>query len=404
MDSSLHLRGGTWFDTATGDRARRDVMADGGHLTSAEPHSDVAVFDASGLTVMYGLWDCHAHAGGLMYDPEGIGWFEDAPSRTIRAGQNFLDAAAMGVTGIRCVDEANDLDLAWGRAYAEGVPVGPRVVGAGRGVRTTGGHGTGFPRVHTQLDAELIVDGSTEMARAVRQLVERGAHWVKLMLTGGIFSEHETVDGMQFTKAELAAVMEVAGQRGIPVAAHCGGSGPAITFSKLGGRSVEHGYALDDEAAAVMAANGTWLVPTIGVTHDQDFITSQEWPEHAAARTRTAMQAHGDALRACLDAGVRIAVGADLNPIGQRLHREIQLLEAAGMERLDVLHAATVGGRELNGFGAGSLPEPGAVADLVVVDGDPLEDPNVLADPVLVVAHGRVVAGSATTAPMWVGD
>ena len=100
---------------------------------------------------------------------------------------------------------------------------------------------------------------------------------------------------------------------------------------------------------------------------------------------------------------MRIAVGADLNPVGPRLHREMELLEEVGVDRLTVLHAATIGGRELNGLGSQSLPEPGAAADLVFTEGSPLDDPKVLRDPVLVMAFGRVLKGEGTEhwAPSW---
>lgn len=234
----------------------------------ADDGREAKTVDASGMTAMFGLWDCHAHAGGMMYDPDASGFFEGAPERTIRAGEDLVDAATMGVTGVRCVDDADEIDLAWAKAFANGRSPGPRVHGTGRGIRTTGGHGTSFPRVHTRLEAEHIVDGPTAMANAVRSQVERGAMWIKIMLTGGLASPRESADAGQFTSLELSTLMEVANLRRIPVAAHCGGTEPAIAFSNLGGRSIEHGYMLDYEAAAVMARNGTWLVPTIGVTHD----------------------------------------------------------------------------------------------------------------------------------------
>ncbi len=394
----LRIRGARWLDTSTGDTAPVDIsIAEG--VVAAETDPEAATFDATGMTAMFGLWDCHAHAGGKMYDPDASGFFEGLPERTIRAGENLKGAARMGITGIRCVDDAEELDLAWGRAFAAGTPPGPRVVGAGRGIRTTGGHGTAYPRVHTQMEAEHVVDGPTAMARAVRELVERGAQWIKIMLTGGLASPHETADAGQFTSAELETLMDVANLRGIPVAAHCGGSGPAITFSELGGRSIEHGYMLNERAAEVMTRNGTWLVPTIGVTHDQDYIASEGWPQHAADRSRELMGHHAGALQACLEAGVRIALGADLNPIGPRLHREMELLEKVGMNRRAVLHAASVGGRELNGFGGGSKPEPGVVADLLLLEDDPMSSLEALRGPLLVVAHGRIVGGKMHPSP-----
>lgn len=393
-DRAIRIRGARWLDTASGETTSTDVLVGDGVIL-ADDGREATVFDASGLTAMFGLWDCHAHAGGKMYDPDASGFFEGVPERTIRAGENFVGAAEMGVTGVRCVDDADELDLAWGRAFAAGSSLGPRVHGAGRGIRTTGGHGTSYPRANTQLRAEHIVDGPTAMGWAVRTQVERGAHWIKIMLTGGLASPYESADAGQFTAAELTALMEVANLRGIPVAAHCGGTGPAIRFSELGGRSVEHGYMLDEQAAEVMARNGTWLVPTIGVTHDQEYIADQGWPQHAAARALDLMGHHAAALKACIETGVKIAVGADLNPIGPRLHRELELLEVAGMDRRAVLHAATVGGRELNGFGPGSTPDPGAAADLLLLEENPISALETLRNPMLVIAHGRIVAGES---------
>jgi imidazolonepropionase-like amidohydrolase len=390
--TSWRLRGAEWLDVASGERRRRDILVADGLLVD-DVGDEATDIDVSGLTGLFGLWDCHTHPGGMMYDPDAAGYFEAVPDRTIRAGENLQQAARMGVTGIRAVDEANEIDLAWGTAYAAGTPAGPRVLGAGRGIRTTAGHGTAFPRTFTQLDAELVVDGADGMARAVRELVERGAQWVKIMLTGGLYSPHETVDGMQLTPDELASLMFVAAQRGIPVAAHCGGSDAAVDFARLGGRSIEHGYALDERAAAAMAAAGTWLVPTMSVTHDREFIAAEGWPDHAAQRARASESGHADALRACLEAGVRIAVGADLNPIGPRLHRELEMMERAGMSRRAVLEAATVGGRALNGLGEVSTPEPGTAADLVFVEGDPMAELSVLRGPKVVLAHGRVLVG-----------
>ncbi len=400
---SVSIRGVSWLDTSSGEHAKRDIVVHGGVI--AEPSGETAdlTIDASGLTGMYGLWDCHAHVGGLMYDPDAQGYFEAPAARTIRAGVNLAQAARMGITGVRSVGECDDIDLALSRAHEAGVPPGLRLRGSGCAVKTTGGHGVAYPREYVRMRGAMTVDGPIEVARAVRHQVSRGAHWIKAALTGGLYSEHETMDGGQFSDEEIEALMTTANQRGIPVAAHCGGSDEAMRFSRLGGRSVEHGYALDEQAAAVMAKASTWLVPTIGVTHDSSFISEDGWPSHAANRAAASIQRHREGLQACLEAGVRIAVGADLNPIGPRLHREMELLEEVGVDRLTVLHAATIGGRELNGLGPESLPGPGAAADIVLTEGSPLYDPKVLRDPALVMAFGRVLKGEGTEhwAPDW---
>ena len=400
---SVRIQGVSWLDTSSGEHSERNILVRGGVI--ADPSSEAAdlTIDASGLTGMFGLWDCHAHVGGLMYDPDARGYFEAPAVRTIRAGVNLAQAARMGITGVRSVGECDDIDLALSRAHEAGVPPGLRLRGSGCALKTTGGHGVAYPREYVRMRGAMTVDGPAEVARAVRHQVSRGAHWIKASLTGGLYSEHETVDGGQFSDEELEALMTTAHQRGIPVAAHCGGSDEAVRFSRLGGRSVEHGYALDEQAAAVMARASTWLVPTIGVTHDSSFISEDGWPSHAANRAAASIKRHREGLQACLEAGVRIAIGADLNPIGPRLHREMELLEEVGLDRLTVLHAATIGGRELNGLGPESLPEPGSAADIVLTEGSPLDDPKVLGDPALVMAFGRVLKGEGTEhwAPSW---
>ncbi|WP_420612070.1 amidohydrolase family protein [Candidatus Spongiisocius sp.] len=401
--STVRIQGVSWLDTSSGEHSERNILVRGGVLADPSSESADLTIDASGLTGMFGLWDCHAHVGGLMYDPDAQGYFEAPAARTIRAGVNLAQAARMGITGVRSVGECDDIDLVLSRAHEAGVPPGLRLRGSGCALKTTGGHGVAYPREFVRMKGAMTVDGPSEVARAVRHQVSRGAHWIKASLTGGLYSEHETVDGGQFSDEEIEALMRTAHQRGIPVAAHCGGSEEAMRFSRLGGRSVEHGYALDEQAAASMAKASTWLVPTIGVTHDSSFISEDGWPSHAANRAAASIQRHREGLEACLEAGVRIAVGADLNPIGPRLHREMELLEEVGLDRLTVLHAATIGGRELNGLGPESLPEPGAAADIVLTEGSPLDNPRVLRDPALVMAFGRVLKGEGTEhwAPSW---
>lgn len=393
------VRGASVLDVSNGERRQEDLAVVDGRVVDPSGHNDLDQVDGGGLTMCFGLWDCHAHPGGLMYDPLATGYFEGVADRTVRAGANLVQALHMGVTGVRALGEGSGIDLAWARAAAGGIATGPRLKTAGQALGTTGGHGTAYPRRYVEVEDRLVADGQTQMQRAVRLLAERGVDWVKMVLTGGLFSEHEAVDGGQFTVEEFEAVMATARQRALPVAAHCGSPRWAERFARAGGRSVEHGYALDEAAAAAMAASGTWLVPTIGVTHDTELMAATGWPVHAVTRAKETAPIHEQALRTCLDAGVLIATGADLNPIGPQLHAELALLHSLGMTRLQVLEAATVGGRRLNRLGDEPVPQPGSAADLLLLDGDPLEDLGVLARPTGVVVFGRmVVRPGGTTA------
>jgi imidazolonepropionase-like amidohydrolase len=393
------LAGGRVLDVATGELARRDLAVVDGLIADQASAGELTRVDCDGLVVMFGLWDVHAHPGGLMYDPPAAGYFERPSQHAVRAGANLLQAVSMGITGVRTAGEADGIDIAWRDAVARGRWPGPRIKCAGPAIRTTGGHGTAFPREYVNTSPFLIADGPTEMRRAVRSLAEQGADWVKILLTGGLYSVHETVDSGQLSDDELEMVMATARQRGLPALAHCGSARLAEKFVNLGGRSVEHGYALDEQAAATLGAKGAWLVPTIGVTHDVEMMKKDRWPEHAMNRAIASQARHADAVRACIAAGVRIATGADLNPIGPRLHAELRLLESIGLKRLDVLRAATAGSRELNGLGSETSPQPGSAADLIFLEGSPLDDMSVLQRPRNVMAYGRFVVDGGLPAP-----
>jgi imidazolonepropionase-like amidohydrolase len=387
--TDLLIRGARVLDVGTGEAEAGDLAVAGGRVVTAAELREPEEVDASGLVACFGLWDVHCHPGSLMYDRTARGYFEGAAEWTVRAIANLQQAASMGITGIRALGEADGIDVALSRAFREGELPGPRVSCARQPLRTTGGHGTAYPRRHVGVRADLVCDGPTEFRRAVREVVEGGADWVKILLTGGLYSPHETVDGAQIADDELQAVLAAANDRGVPVSAHCGGSALAIRFSELGGRSVEHGYALDEAAAAAMAANGTWLVPTIGVTHDVELMERDQWPAHAKERAIATAKGHGEAVLACHAVGVKLALGADLNPCGPRLHAEMRLLERLGLDRLTVLRAATAGGRELCGLGSETVPQPGSAADLILLETDPLDDLETLAAPRGVLAFGR---------------
>jgi imidazolonepropionase-like amidohydrolase len=393
------LAGGSVLDVANGELTRRDVAVVDGLVVEESAAGELIRVDCSGLVLLFGLWDVHAHPAGLMYDPPAAGYFERPAQHAVRAGANLLQAASMGITGVRTAGEADGIDIAWRDAIARGRWPGPRIKCAGQAIRTTGGHGTAFPREYINTSPFLIADGPTEMRRAVRSLAEQGADWVKILLTGGLYSVHETVDSGQLSDDELEMAMATARQRGLPALAHCGSARLAEKFVNLGGRSVEHGYALDEQAASTLASKGAWLVPTIGVTHDVEMMRADRWPEHAMSRAIASQKAHAEAVRACFRAGVRLATGADLNPIGPRLHAELRLLESIGLPRLDVLRAATVGGRDLNGLGNHTSPTPGAAADLIMVERNPLEDMSVLAKPRMVMAYGRFIVEEGLPAP-----
>ena len=390
--SSLLVRGVSVLDVATGDTVVQDVgIADGVVVEPAATGDAPTVVDGSGLTMMFGLWDCHAHPGSLMYDPSGQGFFEGPAEWTVRAGANLMAAARMGVTGVRAVAEANRIDIAWSKAFAGGSYPGPRVKAAGAGLRTTGGHGTAFPRRPVEVEWEWAVDGADAMLRAARALIEQGVDWIKLMLTGGLYSEHESVDDPQFTPAELDAVMTAANGRGVPVAAHCGSGRVAEMFARAGGRSIEHGYALDEAAAA-----GDGRARHLAGPDDRCHPRHRHDDRRRLARTRAGQ-------------GGRLRRPARRSPaFVSRRRRPDRHRRRPQPHRAALARRATDAGTRWDGQALGAAsrhhrwsrpqrsggahrPVPGAAADLILVDGDPLADPMALRNPVGVITFGRLI-------------
>jgi imidazolonepropionase-like amidohydrolase len=207
VQADLVLRGGDVLDLRTGDTTRVDLGIRAGRVVVAAADTrDAVEVDAGGLTAMFGLWDCHPHPGSLMYDPRGDGFFEDVATRTIRAGANLQEAASMGVTGVRALGEAEASTWPGQRRTRRDSHLGRVCWRPGSRYGPPAAMAPPYPREHLRIHEMLVVDGPVEARRAIRSLVERGADWVKV-LTGGLYSDHEAVDGGQFADDELVAVM-----------------------------------------------------------------------------------------------------------------------------------------------------------------------------------------------------
>jgi predicted amidohydrolase len=120
MPNQILIKGAAVFDSANGESKVRDLAVKDGQVVDPSSLVNPQIVDASGLTAMFGLWDCHAHPGGLMYDLSAAGYFEGPAEWAVRAGSNLLEAATYGVTGIRAVADASRVDIAWAKALAEG--------------------------------------------------------------------------------------------------------------------------------------------------------------------------------------------------------------------------------------------------------------------------------------------
>jgi imidazolonepropionase-like amidohydrolase len=353
---------------------------------------DLPTVDLEGRFVAPGLWDVHCHLSLMIPDPSCHSRFDSVAEATLRAGHNAIDALHVGFTGLRVVGEVDGIDFAWRNAFRSGMYDGPRLFCAGHLLSTTGGHlrqSRLAPLRLEQLTTEF--DGAAEALRAVRHQIHLGADVIKLAITGGM-GLHEAIDERQMTSEELAAAITAAHNKGRRVAAHASGGDATKDALRIGIESVEHGYVLDEECIELMAGRDTTYVPTIGVTHDPAFADRHEWPEAIKAKAAVGAPAHRDALRMAIERGLRICTGGDKYPIVDSGRREIELVAELGLGNAGALRAATINAAQLCGVDADlGTVEPGKIADLVVLDANPLDDITAIRQLALVVKGGRVV-------------
>ncbi|HEY0637142.1 MAG TPA: amidohydrolase family protein [Pseudonocardiaceae bacterium] len=357
--------------------------------------------------VLPGLWDCHGHFLGtltpdmtrLVHDPVAL--------RAARAAGDLRAALNAGVTTVR---EVGGLGVYLAAAVAEGTLDGPDIYAAGAVLSTTGGHGDlhSLPlgTVHDlgRCGGELrLCDGPSECARAVREQLRRNAKVIKICVSGGVLSEVDHPVHQQFTTAELAAIVEVAGLAERVVAAHGHGKPGIMAAIEAGVRTIEHGTYLDEEACAAMRETGTVLVPTRTII--EELLEAPGLPPYALTKLRAIADRHAETLAMAHAAGVPIAMGTDICHSGSALPnswgrngRELPLLVRAGMTPLQAIEAATANGPLTLGPQAppaGRLVA-GLRADVITLDADPLADIAVLADPAHVTGvwtAGRRVKG-----------
>jgi imidazolonepropionase-like amidohydrolase len=376
------FRGGRLFDGGGADPAPADIAVEGDRFVSVGTglDGDRAV-DASGLTILPGLFDCHIHATITRFDP----WQAQNTPFSLQFYEAERNLGATLRSGITTVRDAGGADLGIKEAVESGLVAGPRVQVSLVMLSQTGGHGgCWYPSgVEVPLFVphpgrpSAIVDGPDEMRRKVRQLIEMGADVIKVATSGGVLSPRDDPRHAQFRPDELAVLVEVASAAGRFVMAHAQATDGIKNAVRAGIRSIEHGIYLDDEAIELMLANGTWLVPTL--VAPQGVIDAAEagaalTPE-IVAKARSVVEIHREAFRRAVEAGVRIAMGTDsgVTPHGQNL-RELALMVAGGMTPAAVLVATTKSAAELLGVDRDlGTVEPGKLADLVLVEGDPYD-------------------------------
>lgn len=391
------------FD-GTGSPVRDGVsvtIADG-HIEAvggtSDTSDDAVVIDLEGRFLMPGLIDCHTH---LTINTEPVPAEGEEALRPGVVGHivaaNLRDALAMGITTIREVGAHGDTVFEVRQAARHGAFRIPRLLISGRLVATTSPQASHFHDMYRE------ADGQDEMRKAAREQIRAGADFVKIMTTGARSVEWENPGPAQMTREEVAAVVDETHRLGYRVAAHCEGLDGTRLAIEEGVDTIEHGFYLHQEPELLdqLAARGGVLVPTLTFLHDVAEDTDDQWSHHLVERGAYNVEEAYRTLAAAISAGVPIAMGYDSAP--ERLAAtELRFMVEAGMSGSEALRAATsiaayaIGLDDLIG-----TVEPGKLADLVVVDGDPLDDIGLLVNEErihLVIQGGELVAGTALKA------
>lgn len=380
------------------------LVADGriqAMLPGSEKPSHAREVDLDGRVLMPGLIDAHYHA--YISDLDFAALDKKPMSYLAHPARKLLEASLhRGFTTIRDVAGA---EYGLWKALDDGLFDGPRLFYGGKALSQTGGHGDmRSPSVEPcgcggNTHFSRVVDGVDAIRIATREELRRGAHHIKVMVSGGIASPSDPVWSVQYALEELEAVVDEARRRQVYVVAHAYTAEAVTRAVKAGIRSIEHGNLIDQQTAELMAREGAFLVPTL-VTYEtlKNFGRGNGVPDTTLTKLEEVREKGLQAIAMARAAGVKIGFGTDL--LGD-LH-QYQLEELTLRSRVEtpfqILHSATGVNAELlmQAGQIGCIAE-GAHADLLVVNGNPLEDLSLLSDAggiALVMKGGKAIRSS----------
>ncbi len=381
------------------------IVIEGSKIQSIEtgyitPDTEDQFIDLSGYTVLPGLMDMHVH---LSSEYSKNSYQErislNAGDYAIRAVSNAEKTLMAGFTSVRNLGDRGGVSISLRNAIKKGIVVGPRIFSSGTTIASSGGHGDSTNSLNQSLTsdpgpAEGIVNSVNDASKAVRFRYKEGADLIKITATGGVLSNAKNSQNPQLTEEEISQIVNMAKDYGFKVAAHAHGSEGIKRAVRAGVHSIEHGTLMDDEGMRLMREKGTYYVPTIiaGLwvaekARDPDFFPELVRPK-AAEIGPLIKGTFGRAYQA----GVKIAYGTDT---GVSAHgnnaAEFKHMVEAGMPPMKAIQSATAEAAKLLGEyeQLGSLAE-GKVADIIAVNGNPVEDITILEEVDFVMKSGRV--------------
>lgn len=406
----LHITNATVLDVADGTSSPgRSVLIEDGLITWVGPTAEVPAdhpagetIDARGKYVLPGLIDGHVHVTAATADLGAMAEW----SPTYVAAHTARNMKAMLHRGFTTVRDVAGADFGVAMAVEEGLFEGPRVIFGGKALSQSGGHGDMRAMGSSTLDPHqccpsigIVCDGVDAVRKAARDQLRTGAHHIKIMLSGGVASPTDRVDSTQFSESEILAVVEEAEASNRYVCGHAYTARAVNRGLRLGVRCIEHGNLIDDESVRLFVEKDAYLVPTL-ITYERLKADGEAAGLPAASREKvdTVLHAGLEALDRANKGGVKIVFGTDLLGAMQVHQSQEFRIRAQVQSAQEVLRSATLTAAELIGLeGKLGVVAPGAFADLLILNQNPLDDVTVLADPEssisAVIKGGQVVGG-----------
>lgn len=395
------IHAGKFLDVKTGKiETNQAIVIEGDKIVSVGPSSAVQpsgtdmIIDLPNATVLPGLIDAHTH---LTFNPhfgyESLGI--SVPREALIGARNARVTLEAGITTVRNVGADGYADVALRDAINAGDVPGPRMLVSGPPLGITGGHcDNDLLPFEFHATEGGVADGVEQVQHKVREVIKYGADLIKVCATGGVLSRGDDPNASQYTLEEMKAIVADAHRLGRKVAAHAHGAQGVIWASEAGVDSVEHGHLMNDAAIATLKKNGTYLVPTLYlVDWQREHAAEANLPEFAKKKMELVSQMGKANAKKAFEAGVKIGMGTDaaVYPHGLNAH-ELAVYVSLGMSPLQAIQTATVNDADLLGWSdkVGTL-QPGKWADIVAVDGDPLQDVTTLQHVRFVMKGGEVV-------------
>ena len=362
---------------------------------------DDFLIDLRGYTLMPGLMDMHVHFGQEYQSKSERPIKVERETSAIMASKHALTTLKAGFTTVRQVGDSGLIAISLRNLINSGQIIGPRIFTSGKSIATTGGHadptnGKDSDSYEYPVAEDGVINGPYDAYTAVRQRYKDGADGIKLTVTGGVLSVAKSGDNPQFTEEEVEAVVKAAKDYGMWVAVHAHGAEGMKRAVIAGVNSVEHGTFMTNEVMDLMITRGTYYVPTISAG---EFVAEKAkidnyFPEIVRPKAASVGPQIGDTFNKAYKRGVKIAFGTDA---GVQAHgtnwKEFVYMVKFGMPAMETIQSATISTAEMLGIDStlGSI-EVGKIADLIAVDGNPIQDINVMEKISFVMKEGRVIA------------